>query len=390
MPARRRARLALFAALPLLALTACGENDGGGSAPTQARDPGADAARQLRDSIEQATFTPPAETPSAGDASTSGDGSGASTGGNGESGGASGSSAAGGAGGVVSGALPADAKPEPAMVRAQILLDRTRFSPGIVDGLGGENTRQAIAAFEEANDLTADGELDAEVFRRLASGDGGRVLTDYTITEADAAGPFIGPVPEDIAAMGELDTVGYADAREALAEKFHMSEALLDALNPGADFGRAGQTIVVASTGPTELAGEVSRIVINKEESAVRAFDADGKLLAFYPATIGSGETPSPTGSHTVRAIAPRPNYTYDPSRVSYGDGGETVVVPPGPNNPVGSVWIDLSRDTYGIHGTPDPAEIGKTASSGCVRLTNWDVEQLASAVKAGVEVRFT
>jgi len=276
------------------------------------------------------------------------------------------------------------------MVRAQILLDRTRFSPGIVDGLGGTNTRQAIAAFEEANDLPVDGALDAAVFQRLASGDGGPVLTDYVITGADAAGPFIGTVPDDIEAMARLETVGYANPREALAEKFHMSEALLDALNPGVDFSRAGQTIVVAQTGPNALQGEVARIVISKKENSLRAFDADDKLVAFYPATIGSSDTPSPSGSHTVRAIAPRPNYTYDPSRVSYGDGGGKVVVPPGPNNPVGSVWIDLSRDTYGIHGTPDPADIGKTASSGCVRLTNWDAEQLASGVKAGVVVRFT
>ncbi|MDO9587811.1 MAG: L,D-transpeptidase [Brevundimonas sp.] len=356
----RPARLAAAAALPLLVLAACGAE------PRASRDGQADAsaaaASGLRQSIESATFRTPA--PAAVDAAT-------------------GSPTARGD------ALPAQARPDPAMARAQILLDRTRFSPGIIDGLGGENTRQAIAAFEKANDLPVDGELDAAVFQRLASGDGGPVLTDYAITASDVAGPFIGTVPEDIEAMARLETVGYADAREALAEKFHMSEALLDALNPGVDFGRAGQTIVVAATGPAGLPGEVARIFVDKAENSVRAFDADGALLAFYPATIGSGETPSPSGAHTVKLIAPRPNYTYDPSRVSYGDGGGKLIVPPGPNNPVGSVWIGLSRDTYGIHGTADPAKIGKTASSGCVRLTNWDVEQLASGVKPGVVVVF-
>lgn len=368
---RHPARLALVAALPLLAAAACS---------AEPREPRADSAAvtrpavsELRRSIETAEFRLP-ETPARQDGAAADPGS---------------ANAPTDRSGAVADALPADAQPDPAMVRAQILLDRTRFSPGIVDGLGGENTRQAIAAFEEANDLTVDGELDAEVFRRLASGDGGAVLIDYTVTAADAAGPFIGTVPDDIAAMGELETVGYANAREALAEKFHMSEALLEALNPGADFGRAGQTIVVAETGPADIQGEVARIVVSKKENSVRAFDADGKLLAFYPATVGSGELPSPSGSHTVRAIAPEPNYTYDPSRVSYGDGKSKVVVPAGPNNPVGSVWIDLSRDTYGIHGTPDPAKIGKTASSGCVRLTNWDAEQLASGVKPGVVVEF-
>ncbi len=375
---RRPVRLAILAALPLVATAACGD-EARDPRPVEAREPGAQAASRLRQSIETATFTPPApaEDGQAARPETAGD--------RGPEG-----PAAPGRGGAVSGERPGDASPDPVMVRAQILLDRTRFSPGIVDGLGGENTRQALAAFEAAHGLPVDGELDAALFDRLTAGDGGRVLTDYAITADDVSGPFIGTVPEDIAAMGRLDTVGYANAREALAEKFHMSEALLDALNPGVDFSRAGQTIVVAATGPDALRGAVARIVVDKAERSVRAFDAGGRLLAFYPATIGSGDTPSPSGTHAVRAVAPRPNYTYDPSRVSYGDGGGKVVVPPGPNNPVGSVWIDLSRDTYGIHGTPDPAKIGKTASSGCVRLTNWDAEQLAAAVKPGVEVRFT
>ncbi|MEH6700044.1 MAG: L,D-transpeptidase, partial [Brevundimonas sp.] len=338
---------------------------------TEAASPASDEASRLRQSIESATYTPPA----ADEDSQSGS--------NGASDSDSEDSASADRGGAVEGELE-DAEAEPAMVRAQILLDRTRFSPGIIDGLGGENTRQAIAAFQEANDLEVTGELNAEVFDRLTSGDGGRVLTDYTIAEADVAGPFVGQVPDSMAAMGRMETVGYSDAREALAEKFHMSPDLLDALNPGVDFSRAGQSIVVAATGPDALDGDVARIEVNKAEKSVRAFNADGDLLAFYPATIGSDETPSPSGTHTVRAVAPEPNYTYDPEQ-----GGETVIVPPGPNNPVGAVWIDLSRDGYGIHGTPDPALIGKTASSGCVRLTNWDAEQLAGAVEQGVEVAF-
>ena len=136
------------------------------------------------------------------------------------------------------------AAPDPAVARAQILLDRANFSPGVIDGLGGDNTRQAIAAFEKAAGLPEDGVLDAEVFRRLTAGDNGKVMADYTITAADLAGPFIGQVPSDLEAMSKLATVGYATPLEALAEKFHMTEGLLRALNPGVDFGKAGQTII--------------------------------------------------------------------------------------------------------------------------------------------------
>lgn len=280
------------------------------------------------------------------------------------------------------------ARPDAATARAQILLDRANFSPGVIDGLGGDNTRQAIAAFEKAAGLPQDGLLDAEVFRRLTSGDDGRVLTDYTITAADLSGPFIGQVPASLADMAKLKTVGYATPLEMLAEKFHMTEGLLQALT-GVDFGKAGQTIVVAAVAQTDLAAEVAHIVVDKAERSVRVYDASDKLLAFYPATIGSSARPAPSGELTVVGVAPEPNYTYDPDRVSYDRGDRKVIVPPGPNNPVGSVWIDLSRDTYGIHGTPDPSKVGKTFSSGCVRLTNWDAEQLASKVKPGVRVTF-
>jgi lipoprotein-anchoring transpeptidase ErfK/SrfK len=286
------------------------------------------------------------------------------------------------------GAPPVPPMPKAEIIRAQILLDRARFSPGIIDGFGGENTRQAVAAYEEANDLPVDGELDAQVFARLTEASGA-VLIDHVITAEDVAGPFGGPVPTSLEAMAELETLAYATPLEALAEKFHVSEGLLTAFNPGVDFSRAGQTIVVPSVAAAPLP-EVTRIVVDKSESSLRAFGADGALLAFYPATIGSTERPAPSGTVTVVAIAPEPNYTYDPSRVSYDRGDRRLVVPAGPNNPVGSVWIDLSRDTYGIHGTPDPSKIAKTQSNGCVRLTNWSAEQLAASVKPGVEVVFT
>jgi len=285
-------------------------------------------------------------------------------------------------------AAPAPPMPDAALIRAQIILDRSPYSPGAINGVDGDSMHHAIAAFEKANGLAVDGELDAEVFARLTASDSRPVLADYTISQQDLAGPFIGAVPEGTEAQSKLQTLGFANIKEALAEKFHMTEPLLDALNPGVDLMRAGQTIVVPAIGSAPLA-PVARIEVDKAAGTVSAFDAGNQLLAVFPATIGSSDRPAPSGDLKVIGVANEPDYTWDPARLTYGKGKEKMVVAAGPNNPVGTVWIDLSRDTYGIHGTPDPELIGKTASHGCVRLTNWDAELLAAAVKPGVDVKF-
>ncbi|MDQ0463363.1 lipoprotein-anchoring transpeptidase ErfK/SrfK [Caulobacter ginsengisoli] len=285
---------------------------------------------------------------------------------------------------------PASDQRTPDVIRAQVLLDRAHFSPGVIDGRSGENVRQAIAAYETSVGLPSDGVLDQAVFDRLTAADGAPVTMSYAITAEDVAGPFVPDLPKDLVDQAKLKKLAYRGPQELLAEKFHMTEDLLAALNPGVDFGQAGASITVAAISPTVLPEVVASIEVDKTERSVKAFNAQGRLLAFYPASIGSDDRPAPSGLLKVVAVAPNPTYTYDPSRLTFGDKQKKVTIPPGPNSPVGSVWIDLSEDTFGIHGSDEPAQIGKHFSHGCIRLTNWDALQLSKSVKKGVPVKFT
>ncbi|MGQ7791173.1 L,D-transpeptidase family protein [Faunimonas sp. B44] len=278
--------------------------------------------------------------------------------------------------------------PSPAIMKLQILLDRRRISPGVIDGYDGDNVRKALRLFEALHTLPIDGKLDNEVWGLLTSADPGPVLTTYTITEADVAGPFVDPLPTDYADMAKLERLAYRGPLELLAERFHATERALEQLNPGVDFTVAGSEIVVPAVGERAKT-KVARIVADKRVGQVRAYDAEENLVAAYPATIGSNDTPSPSGTHEVKAVAIDPVYYYDPKNFVQGQNTRKLQLPPGPNGPVGSVWIGLSKPSYGIHGTPEPARISKAASHGCVRLTNWDAQELSRLVAPGVPVTF-
>lgn len=283
----------------------------------------------------------------------------------------------------------------PVVIKAQVLLDWSRFSPGVIDGFMGDNVRNALEAYERAHGLEADGELDETVLAKLSEAHDQPILKEYTITAEDAKGPFTKEIPDDFEKMAKLDRLGYTSLEEKLAEQFHMDIDLLKTLNRGAEF-KEGAKIVVANVPVAKDDGRkgdraVKRVEVDKKQSAVIAYGEEDKIVAFYPATIGSDDTPSPSGTWEVRAIAMDPTYTYDPDRVKLKgvDTKKKLTIPAGPNNPVGTAWIDLTKDTYGIHGTPEPSKVGKTASHGCVRLTNWDVTELASLVSKGVKVEF-
>lgn len=275
----------------------------------------------------------------------------------------------------------------PVTVKLQVLLDRAAVSVSIIDGVKGGMTESALKAYEARMGLPVDGLLDAEVWDKLGGNDIDVYMKQYTITDADVSG-LSAPLPRDYGELAKLDRMGYTSVTEKLAERFHMSEDFLKLVNPGAGF-YAGETIVVVEPGEKAV-GQVTKIVIDKSDRRLRAWDAAGTEIANYPVAVGSSGTPSPSGHMTVEAVALEPTYHYNPSvNFKQGDNDKPLTLPPGPNGPVGLVWIDLSKPTYGIHGTPEPASLFTAHSHGCVRMANWDAQELASLVSAGVVVDF-
>jgi lipoprotein-anchoring transpeptidase ErfK/SrfK len=300
-------------------------------------------------------------------------------------------------------ALPEADELSPLSFKLQVLLDRARISPGVIDGYYGMNVEVALRTFAEREGLDSDGQLNAGLWDELGGNDT-VVLMVYEVTQAHVDRPFVDAIPDTYEEKAGMDLLYYTGPEELLAEKFHMHVDALRQLNPDADFSQPGTEIVVAAVREDTImradvgeqtgqirsderdpsADTVARIEVDMKMEQVRGYDRDDNLLVAYPATIGSVENPSPSGTSKVEVVVRDPNYTYRPD-----SSDEALQLPPGPNGPVGSIWIGLEREGYGIHGTPDPAQIRRQQSLGCVRLTNWDAEELAVLVEEGAVVEF-
>ena len=283
------------------------------------------------------------------------------------------------------------------LIGFQVLLDRQGFSPGQIDGKPGPNFSHALAALQAARGLSASGTPDCPTWKTLTRDAADSPITTYTLNADDLTGPFETQIPPHLDQQAALPALGYQSALEELAERFHASPSLLQHLNPGLAL-EAGKTLRVPAVTPfnpgvkpaVDPAAADSVITVSRSDSSLRVTRADGTILFYAPVTTGSVHDPLPTGDYKVLGLRWRPSFHYNPDLFwDAQDGDEKATIKPGPNNPVGIVWIALNLEHYGLHGTPEPGRVGHAESHGCVRLTNWDAARVAALVKPGTLVQF-
>lgn len=281
--------------------------------------------------------------------------------------------------------------PRAAVARLQILLDRAGTTPGAIDGRWGENTTKAVAAFQARAGLPVTGKADRGTVRALGRRDRAKTIVERELTRADVEGPFA-ELPDDVQAQAELDCLCYESRSEKLAERFHTTPEFLAALNPGRDLDglSAGARLHVPAVDRQVPQARIQRLAVHKRGGFLRALDGDGAVLLHFPVSVGASFSESPDGTYAIEAIARDPVFHFQPKLLeSVDDSLEDAHLPPGPNSPVGAVWIALSKPTYGIHGTDAPDTIGYASSNGCVRMTNWDALFLAEHVREKLPVDF-
>src|SRR5579884_246992 len=272
-----------------------------------------------------------------------------------------------------------------AVLRAQILLDRAHFSVGEIDGRFGIDMVNTVKAYQAAHNLPPDGTVNADTWKAL-NADTQPALVPYTILAPDVAGPFIKRIPSNMMAQAKLPNMGYTSPLEELGERFHCSPKLLEQLNNGKNFSKPGEQIIVPSVTRPPLPDQAALVLVKKNCGCVEVLDAQNKVIAHYPATMGSVHDPLPIGDWKIEKPIFNPTFHYNPKLFWDAKSKDTkAAIKPGPNNPVGLVWIGISKEHYGIHGTPEPSEIGRTQSHGCIRLTNWDAVELANLVQPGM-----
>ena len=303
-------------------------------------------------------------------------------------------------------------KLDPSTLHVQVILDHLGYSPGVLDGREGKSLVAALKGFQETRGLEQTGAMDKPTLQALYPDRKWRPTVMVTLTPEMLAGPYINPLPKDPALQAKLPQLGYRTAMEKLGEMFHTTPAVLVELNSPTTPLKAGSKIVVPNAIATSMAYNPklpekwrqtlaslnvdstqpagAKIVVSKSREVLRVLDKDGKLVAQFMATMGSEHDPLPIGTWKINGPSYNPPFHYNPKLFWDAKGSaKAALLPPGPNGPVGVVWLDLSKEHYGIHGTPSPETIGRAESHGCIRLTNWDAARLAMMVKPGTPAIF-